>query len=201
MRVKGEGWWVRGESWRGWLRQPTLWLGMGIGAGAAWAALELAYVNWPAVVPPVVARPLVVRQDAKGDGQYFAPRSGDRRHRGVDLVAPLGSPVSAIRSGRVIEVGIHRGLGNFVELDHGRGLRSLYAHLATTQVRVGQRMRQGDVIGTVGKTGNARHPWIAPHVHLEVTRRGQPVDPATLGLDIIVASTTEEQHADSRSGE
>ena len=157
---------------------------------ATWAAREAAYLNWQAVVPPVDARPLLIRHDAKGDGRFAAPRSGYRQHRGVDLAAEWGSPVRAIRSGTVTRVGLHRGLGRFVEVAHRRDLRSLYAHLNEVDVRVGERVRQGERIGTVGKTGNARHPWITPHVHLEVVRDGEPVDPQMLGLVMVSPQTT-----------
>ena len=153
--------------------------------GVAVGLLQLPYVNWHAVVPPVDAQPLTIRHDAKGDGQFQAPRSGHRLHRGVDVVAPLNSPVRAIRSGRVLEVGEQRGLGRYVVLQHGEALRSLYAHLNETRVEAGRRVRQGALIGLVGKTGNAAHPWIMPHVHLEVIRDHEPIDPATLGLDIV----------------
>ena len=135
-------------------------------------------------MPPIDARPLVIRQDAKGDGHFLSPRSGNRRHRGIDLTAQLNSPVRAIRSGRVAEVGTHPGLGRFVKLSHGGRLHSLYAHLNRVSVEPGQRVRQGELIGTVGKTGNARHRWITPHVHLEIVRDGQPVNPAAFGLPV-----------------
>lgn len=159
-------------------------VGLALGCGLVVAAAELPYVDWRRVAPPVETRPLLVRKDAKGDGEYLSPRSGERFHRGVDLAAPLDSPVHAIRSGRVAEVGTHRGLGRFVELSHRGRLRSLYAHLSTVSVRPGARVRQGAVIGTVGKTGNARHRWITPHLHLEVRRGAELVDPQSLGLRV-----------------
>lgn len=159
-------------------------LALALGCALAVAGSELAYVNWQPAAPPVETQPLVIRRDTKGDGRFLSPRSGARLHLGVDLAAPLESPVHAIRSGRVVEVGLHRGLGRFVKLAHRGRLRSLYAHLNTVSVRPGARIRQGAVIGTVGKTGNAQHRWITPHVHLEVWRDGEPVDPQTLGLEV-----------------
>lgn len=154
-------------------------------SAAVIGASQLPYVNWRRVAPPIDAPVLEIRHDAKGDGRFLAPRSGNRRHRGIDLTARMDSPVRAIRSGRVLEAGMHRGLGRFVRLQHGGGLDSLYAHLEALRVEVGQRVRQGQIIGTVGKTGNARHPWIMPHLHLEITRRGELLDPHVLGLDVI----------------
>ena len=155
------------------------------GVLAILGASELPYVNWRTVTPPVDNRPLLIRQDAKGDGRFRAPRSGGRLHRGVDLVAPLRSPVRAIRSGRVVTTATHRGLGRYVEIAHDRHLHSLYAHLATIDVKAGQRVRQGDLLGTVGKTGNARHAWITPHLHVEILKDGEPMDPARLGLALV----------------
>ena len=167
------------------VNRRSLWGRLTLGCGLLIAAYELPYFNWRVVVPPVDARPLRIRQDAKGNGRFFAPRSGRRRHRGIDLVADLNSPVRAIRSGTVVQVGEHRGLGRFVELEHPHHMGSLYAHLKDVSVRVGERVRQGAVIATVGKTGNARHPWITPHLHLEVWRAGNPIDPRSLGLAVL----------------
>ena len=128
--------------------------------------------------------PVTIRTDAKGDGRFDARRSGSRRHRGVDLAAKLHSPVRAIRSGTVIQVGEHRGLGRFVEIEHRNRVRSLYAHLHESRVALGERVEQGAVIGSVGKSGNAKHPWIISHLHLEVTKDGRSIDPETIGLEI-----------------
>jgi murein DD-endopeptidase MepM/ murein hydrolase activator NlpD len=184
-------------------RTPGPWLSrLLLPAAAVLLGLELPYVNWRAAVPPVDARPLLIRRDARGDGRFLSPRSGNRRHRGVDLAAGLGTPVRAIRSGRVAEVGNHRGLGRFVALEHGGGLRTLYAHLETSAVEPGGRVAQGAIIGTVGKTGNARHQWITPHLHLEVTRGGALLDPASLGLRLVErnSSVAESGGTDARGG-
>ena len=95
---------------------PGVVLGIGIAVGASvmWAASQLPFVNWQQFVPPIDERPPQIRQDAKGDGRYLSSRSGHRRHRGVDLLASLGSPVRAMRSGTVVQVGRHRGLGRFI---------------------------------------------------------------------------------------
>ena len=173
-----------------------------LAAAGASAAFEAPYLNWKPVVLPLDARPLMIRQDAKGDGRFQAPRSGNRTHRGVDLAAELQGPVRAIRSGWVREARFHRGLGWFVELEHRGGLRSLYAHLYETRVTPGMRVRQGDVIGAVGKTGNARHAWIIPHLHLEVHKDGTPIDPQTLGLEFAHAQPLSAGAAsDGRGGE
>lgn len=173
------------HGWRGLVRRPTWWVGMVLGGAVTAAAVELPYLNWHRVVSPLDVPSLVIRQDAKGDGRFLAPRSGRRHHRGIDLVAALDSPVRAIRSGTVVEVGVHRGLGRFVELEHRQHLRSVYAHLQEVLVEPGTRVRQGARIGTVGNTGNARHRWVTPHLHLEVVKDGEPIDPQSLGLPIV----------------
>lgn len=183
-----------GNRLRAWLRgRRAFGFGVLVGLLLTAAAVEAPYINWRSVAPPIDADSLLVRQDAKGDGRFGAPRSGRRRHRGVDLLAPLNSPVRAIRSGTVIEVGSHRGLGRFVEVAHGRGLTTLYAHLATAAVERGDRVAQGQVIGAVGKTGNARHPWISSHLHLEVARQGEVIDPSMLGLPVLASASNPEE--------
>ena len=181
--------------------RSSFWGGVILGCGLTAAAFELPYFNWLPVVPPIDEHPLLIRQDAKGDGRFMAPRSGGRVHRGVDLAAALKSPVRAIRSGTVVEVGYHRGLGRFIQLEHRRQLQSLYAHLAEVTVAVGARVRQGAIIGTVGKTGNARHPWIAPHLHLEVWQDGRAIDPQTLGLQVVERAEKSEGGTDARGGD
>ena len=164
------------------------WIGLVVGCGVTAAICEAPYVNWRRVAAPVDRQPLMIRQDAKGDGRFASPRSGHRRHRGVDVVAPLGSPVRAIRSGTVVQIGVHRGLGRYVELEHRGQLHSLYAHLQQVEVEPGARVRQGQVLGSVGKTGNARHPWITPHLHVEVLKDGAPINPQLLGLRLTDAN-------------
>ena len=160
-------------------------LAMVVVCGAIIAIYEAPYLNWRCCAPPVDAQPLVIRQDAKGDGRFLASRSGHRRHRGLDLVADLNSPVHAIHSGRVVKTGYHHGFGRFVDIEHQPGLHSVYAHLASIEVRPGTRVRQGEAIGTVGKTGNARSRLVTPHLHLEIVKDGDSVDPRSLGLQAV----------------
>lgn len=171
-----------------WLSRKAKWVaGLLLGIGLTALVLQLPYVNWHSINSPVDVSPLVVRHDAKGDGRFGAARSGHRSHRGIDLAAPLNTPVRAIRSGIVIQTGTHRGLGRFVELEHGGQFHSLYAHLQEVTVEPGARVRQGQVIGAVGKTGNAKHPWITPHLHLEVLKAGSSINPEALGLQVVMA--------------
>ncbi len=181
------------------MRVGRIVLGFLAGGGLGWGLSEARYINWHDVIPPVGARPLVLRHDGKGDGRFGAPRSGDRRHQGIDVAAELGSPIRAIRSGVIVQVGNHRGLGQFLEIEHRGDVTSRYAHLETVAVTVGRRVTQGEIIGTVGKTGNALHPSIVPHVHLEVRRSGAPIDPTSLGLQV-VAAPHEDDEAEGSGG-
>ena len=105
--------------------------------------------------------------------QGFGPR-GARFHAGIDLAASYGAPVGAARRGRVAYAGWHNGgFGYLVAIAHGRGVRTLYAHLARTTVYVGQRVAAGTRIGLVGSTGIST----GPHLHFEVRYRGAAADP------------------------
>ncbi len=176
-------------------------LAIALAAGATcWARTALPYINWRSVAIPIDQPVLIIRHDGKGDGRFGSPRSGGRTHRGVDLEAPVGTPVRAIRSG-IVEINmLHRGLGKYIQIRHDDELESIYAHLQTSMVTVGERVKQGQIIGTVGKTGNARHRVIKPHLHLEVLRRGQPFDPATLGL-VMVQPREAIDHGEAQGGE
>lgn len=96
-----------------------------------------------------------------------------RPHKGVDVAAPYGSNITAPAAGRVTFVGRKLGDGLMVELDHGAGVQSIYAHCSAVKVRVGDFVSFGDVIALVGSSGLST----APHVHFEVRVRGEPVDP------------------------
>jgi hypothetical protein len=103
----------------------------------------------------------------------FGPR-GTAFHPGIDLPAPLGTPVGAAAPGRVIFAALDwGGYGNLVEVAHGRGVVSMYAHLSAFSVRVGQFVSTGTRVGRVGSSGEAT----GPHLHFEVRVRGAAVDP------------------------
>jgi murein DD-endopeptidase MepM/ murein hydrolase activator NlpD len=90
----------------------------------------------------------------------------------------VGSDVLAAKSGIAVIGRIHNGLGRYVVIQHPDGWRTRYGHLTEITVRDRQRIRRGQKVGTVGKSGNARWKWIQPHLHFEVwTPEGVPVDP------------------------
>jgi murein DD-endopeptidase MepM/ murein hydrolase activator NlpD len=170
-------------------RFATLCLGIAIGVLLLFGMQQLSYCDFRRVASPVDMSSLTLRCDAKGNGRFGAPRSGNRKHRGIDIESPVGTPVCSIKSGKVIQVGKHKGLGWFIEIQHAHKISSLYAHLESVNVSVGDRLRQGQKIGAVGKTGNAKSPLIKPHLHLEIWKNGEPVDPETMGVSVIKIET------------
>ncbi|NHK27021.1 M23 family metallopeptidase [Parvularcula flava] len=98
---------------------------------------------------------------------------GRRKHDGIDVSAPYGAPVVAVTDGRVIAAETYGAYGLIVRLDHGGGLRSMYAHLSVIDVRVGHEVKAGQKIGEIGTSGNAT----GPHLHLEMSRDGELLDP------------------------
>ena len=102
----------------------------------------------------------------------YGPRWG-RMHRGIDLGAPVGSAIRAIRGGTVIFAGWQGGYGQTTLIDHGNGVVSLYAHQSRFAVSQGARVSQGQVIGYVGMTGSTT----GPHLHLETRVGGSAVNP------------------------
>ena len=103
---------------------------------------------------------------------YYGPRWG-RMHEGVDFAAPMGSPIRAVSSGRVVYSGWATGYGNVVIIEHQKGLRSLYAHNSKLLVRAGESVGKGEVISRSGNTGNST----GPHLHLEIQVNGRPENP------------------------
>jgi murein DD-endopeptidase MepM/ murein hydrolase activator NlpD len=103
----------------------------------------------------------------------------NRPHPGVDISAAAGTPILATGKGKVIFAGNRSGYGKTVEIDHGHGYRTLYAHAGALSVKKGQRVERGDVLGEVGKSGLAT----APHLHYEVVVNGRQVNPGEYMVD------------------
>lgn len=109
-------------------------------------------------------------------------------HSGMDFTAPSGTDIYATGNGVVTTVlASRRGLGNHIIIDHGFGYSSLYAHLDRFNVRKGQKVQRGDVIGFVGNTGMS----VAPHVHYEVKLNGIHVDPVNYYFNDLTAGEYE----------
>jgi murein DD-endopeptidase MepM/ murein hydrolase activator NlpD len=101
-----------------------------------------------------------------------------RPHEGIDVSAPMGSPVVAPAAGTVERVSQQTGYGLVLEIDHGNGIETKYAHLSRVAVRAGQRVTRGQTIAAVGNSGLST----GPHLHYEIHIRGKVVDPLTYVL-------------------
>ncbi len=101
-----------------------------------------------------------------------------RPHEGVDVSAPTGTPIVAPAKGTVVFAGTDRGYGLSVEIDHGNGISTRFAHCSRIAVRTGQQVTRGQLIAAVGRTGLAT----APHLHYEIHVNGKAVDPLTYVL-------------------
>ncbi|MDR0275179.1 MAG: M23 family metallopeptidase [Burkholderiaceae bacterium] len=122
--------------------------------------------------------PLAFSRVASGFGMREHPLLGyERRHKGIDYAAPIGTPVRSIGDGTVQFAGVQRGYGNVIFIGHRNGKdSSVYAHLSHIGVRKGQAVAQGQTIGAVGKTGMAT----GPHLHFEFRVANNPVNPAVV---------------------
>lgn len=123
-----------------------------------------------------------------GFGERINPfHKGKYNHPGVDFAAPRGSAVFATAPGVVMVVKrtrLEAGYGNYVEIDHGNGYTTRYAHMDDINVRRGQRVYKGKVIGSSGNSGGS----VAPHLHYEVLRNGVAVDPVNYLLEGLTSS-------------
>lgn len=110
----------------------------------------------------------------RGFGVKSDPFTGQMRpHRGLDLAAPVGTPVYATASGKVILREFQTHYGNTIVIDHGYGVETLYGHLSKFAIKKGQSVRRGELIGYVGNTGYST----GPHLHYEVHANGRPQNP------------------------
>jgi murein DD-endopeptidase MepM/ murein hydrolase activator NlpD len=117
-----------------------------------------------------------LKRTASGFGYRIHPiYKISKFHSGMDFTAPTGTEVYSTGNGVISTVkSARRELGNHIIIDHGFGYQTVYAHLDKFSVRVGQKVKRGDVIGYVGNTGLST----APHLHYEVLVNGRHVDPA-----------------------
>lgn len=125
-------------------------------------------------IPPLSNRDTLV-QVASGYGYRIHPiHKTKRMHWGLDFQAPMGYPVHVTGDGRVKDaIQLKKGYGNHIIIDHGYGYQTLYAHLSQINVRRGQRVKRGDVIGKIGSSGIST----APHLHYEVMKNTKKIDP------------------------
>lgn len=130
----------------------------------------------PASDPNAWLRPVDGRRSSPFGPRQLRGEDHARMHHGLDIAAPTGTPIRASRAGEVTFAGRRGGYGNTVVLDHGDGTESLYAHASAIDVELGARVRAGETIAKVGSTGRST----GPHLHFEVRRDGEPIDPAEL---------------------
>lgn len=139
--------------------------------------------------PPVIARPTPVLRimtferpvagypiNSNYGVRHLAGEAHPRMHLGVDIAAPMGARVLASAEGTVTSTGYDSGYGNFVEIRHPNGLRTFYGHLSAIEdgMTPGVRVGGGQLIGRVGSTGYST----GPHLHFEVRRRGERLNPS-----------------------
>lgn len=122
-----------------------------------------------------IGRPLSERYDlSSGFGTRLDPFTRSLAlHSGIDFRAPTGTPVRAVAAGRVIEAGSSGGYGRMVEIDHGYGITTRYAHMSSLAVKDSDKIEKGAVIGYVGSTGRST----GPHLHYEVRIDDDATDP------------------------
>jgi len=96
-----------------------------------------------------------------------------RMHDGIDIITDRGTPVYAPGDGKIVSVGYHGGYGLSIEIEHGFGYRTIYAHLSSTSVREGQKISRGNLIAKTGSSGLSS----GPHLHYEVHHNGVKQDP------------------------
>ncbi|MXP40157.1 peptidoglycan DD-metalloendopeptidase family protein [Altererythrobacter soli] len=131
-------------------------------------ALERGLEGIPQVMP--VDRMMI----SSGFGVRHDPFDGSAAmHSGLDFRGPTGAPIHAAAAGKVIFVGSRAGYGNLVEISHGNGLTTRYAHMSKFKARPGQKVEAGDVIGAIGSTGRST----GPHLHFEVRINNRAVNP------------------------
>lgn len=120
-------------------------------------------------------KPVRTAEFTSGYGNRTDPfRGGAARHQGIDLAAPVGTPIYATADGTVSDAGYNRGgYGNLIKLDHGRGIETRYGHLSRIMVSPGQRVTRGQLIGRMGSTGRST----GSHLHYEVRIDGRAVNP------------------------
>ncbi|GGE02729.1 hypothetical protein GCM10011515_22950 [Tsuneonella deserti] len=118
--------------------------------------------------------PLAVGSTSSGYGMRTHPvLGGMRAHKGIDLAAPVGTPVYATADGKVERADWFSSYGLYVAIEHGSDLETRYAHMSRLAVAAGQHVNKGDIIGYVGTTGRST----GPHLHYEVRVSGEAVNP------------------------
>lgn len=131
-------------------------------------ALERGLAGVPQVLPANMG------SISSGFGYRSDPFTrGGAFHSGLDFRGPIGAPIYAAAKGRISFAGVRHGYGNCIEIDHGNGLVTRYAHMSAFRARAGQKVDAGAIIGAIGSTGRST----GPHLHFEVRIHDRPVNP------------------------
>ena len=166
----------------------VFWLSFALALAGCGSAPERSLVRLPQTVLiededgdelTLLVQPVDRGRLTSGFGWRGHPTGGrNARHDGLDFAAPRGTKIRAAGAGRVVEMTRQRGYGRLLRIRHTSRFETVYAHLAgyADHLRVGKRVRQGELVGYVGATGNAT----GPHLHYEIRKHGKAVDP--LGL-------------------
>lgn len=137
----------------------------------SWKKLELLEDNMNSIPN---AKPAKNFRYTSRYGVRFDPFKGTAAlHQGVDLAGRVGEPILSTAPGRIVKAGRHGGYGKFVEIDHGKGIATRYAHMSRLHVKVGDRVGRGEKIGGMGSTGRST----GSHLHYEIRVDGRAVDP------------------------
>ncbi len=134
-------------------------------------------------VTKIVAKGIKDRPAGIGTGSFTTPTRGSitspfgsrwgRNHNGIDIGARIGEPIKASDAGTVVYAGLNGAYGYMIEVDHGNGYTTIYAHSSKLYVNIGDKVDKGDVIAAVGNTGRST----GPHLHFEVRKNGTPQNP------------------------
>ena len=147
--------------------------GKGSGFGAGFGVAGTAALGGAADMAAPAAGKITTKFGAKSGSDIWKGRP----HTGDDYAGKLGDPIYAAMDGIAFDDSPGADYGKYVEIDHGNGFQTLYAHMDSSNVSPGQKIRKGDLIGRIGKTGNTT----GPHLHFEVRRgKNNPVNPASL---------------------
>lgn len=143
-------------------------------------SMAIYRIKEPYFACPIKGKDLVIRNDALGEGDFGAKRGNGRAHSGIDIQAPVSTPVFASKSGIAFCGNVPTGYGKYVMIYHPDGYQTMYGHLSTWAVISTAKVHRGDLIGFVGKTGNAASKYMQPHLHFEIKKDGEPQNPQNL---------------------
>ena len=145
-------------------------------------AITIYRIREPHFSSPIKGKPasLIIRNDVMGEGDFGTKRQKGRSHAGVDILAPVGAYVYAAKSGIAFCANFPRGYGKHIMIYHPDGYQTIYGHLSGFAIYSTKKVRRGELIGFVGKTGNAASKAIQPHLHFEIRKLDEPQDPRGL---------------------